>query len=171
MVLAGLALVIVVFLPPGPHLICHRMLDGALQQWMLENHTNTYPNINGSRLESLSVLERYSLPLAEFRDYVYVPGLCRDDPHDLVMWYVREKSRRRWHGDTPTIFRERKWVIISPQGTSFETPDGEDLNYWVDTQEIRARLQKTIEFLERNSRPGWQNVARENAEFLKGLQD
>ncbi len=147
------------------------MLDGALQQWMLENHTNTYPNVNGGSLESLSVLERYSLPLAEFRDYVYLPGLCPDGPHDLVMWYVKEKSRRRSHGDTPTIFRERKWVIISPQGTSFETPDGEDLKYWIDSQEFEARLNKTIEFLEKNNRPGWQNAAREHNEVLKRIRD
>ena len=46
----------VIFLPSGPDVVCHRGLDGAIQQWMLEaQHTNEYPNVEGSSEKSIAL--------------------------------------------------------------------------------------------------------------------
>jgi hypothetical protein len=167
----------IVFFPPGSKLTENRMLDAAFDEWMLENHTNAYPNIEGNDGKSLSLV----LPLiaanlkiledikSELRDYVYLPGLHPDDPSDLVLLYVKVKSRKRWDDDFPTIFREQKWIVISP-GFSLGNTGGV-LNDWIDTPQFKARLEKTIEFLKENKRPYWQNVVEEQTKFLNSIRD
>ena len=46
--------------PPGPTLTCHRGLDGAFQQWMIETtNGDWYPNAEGSSVKSLALLAPY----------------------------------------------------------------------------------------------------------------
>ena len=109
-ILAILSVAKIVFIPSGLDLVCHRALAAALDQWMLENHTNTYPNIEGGSVKSLSAIEPY-FPnyLFDFGDYVYIPGLSPKDSNNLVIVYVKEKSRQDWHGSRATVFRAKKW--------------------------------------------------------------
>ena len=161
----------VIFIPPGPALVCHRALDGAFSEWMLETDTNAYPNIDGNCLKSFSVIAPYYGEVTNtLKDYAYVPGLRPGDPTDLVMIYVREKSHRAWHGDSATIFSSSKWITIAPGFDGNPGPRGE-LNDWIDTSEFKARLAKTIEFLKEHQRPFWQNVVQEQSKFLDSLKD
>src|SRR5258707_13905974 len=107
MVLAGIAalalMVAALFvLRSGPRPVCHRAVDGAFQQWMLETgHTNTYPNTGGAGSNSLAMIGRYFGQ--DIQQYGYVPGLSCDDSKDLVLMYIR--TRYTWHGDNAhTIF-------------------------------------------------------------------
>lgn len=159
----------IVFIPSGPDLVCHRALTTALEQWMLENHTNAYPNIEGDSVKSISVIDPYfSTRTNDLPDYIYIPGLRPDDPTNLVMMYVKEKSRRDWHGSTATIFREKKWVVIAPD---FPFGSGGELNDWIDTPEFKARLKATFEFLKENKRPYWQTIVKEQQAKLDLIKD
>ena len=160
----------IVFISSGPKLVCHRALAGALEQWMVESHTNTYPNIEGDSFKSISAIDPYfSLRTNDLPDYIYIPGLRPDDPTNLVMMYVKEKSRRDWHGATvTTLFRGKKWVVIAPD---FAFGSGGELNDWIDTAEFKARLKTTIEFLKENKRPFWQNIVREQQAKLDLIKD
>src|SRR5437016_1029169 len=91
----------------GPRPVCHRAVDGALQQWMLEiGHTNVYPNASGIGSNSLAMVERFFGH--GIQQYGYVPGLSYDDPNDLVLMYLRTKTHYTWHGDTEhTLFSRR----------------------------------------------------------------
>ena len=44
----------------GSRPICHVLIDGALQQWMLETgHTNDYPNAAGVGSNSLAMIQPF----------------------------------------------------------------------------------------------------------------
>ncbi len=153
----------------GPHIECHKLLDGALMQWMLEKQEKKYPNIQGGSARSFAVLEPYLRPMDGFGDYLYVPGLQPDDPKELVMFFVKRKSRKRWHGDNPSIFQDAKWITIGP------SPDaGEgwyELSQSVGTAEMRRRLERTMAFLKEQNRPNWEEIVREQTELLKLIHD
>jgi hypothetical protein len=40
----------------------------------------------------------------------------------------------------------------------------------VSRDELKSRLRKTLDYLQKNHRPNWQTVAAENEEFLKSLE-
>ena len=135
---------------------------------MHENHTNTYPNIEGDSSKSISIIEPTISPRTnDLRDYIYIPGLRPDDPTNLVMMYVKEKSRRDWLGSTATIFSGKKWIVIAP---GFPLGSAE-CNDWIDTPEFKARLKATLEFLKENKRPYWQNIVKEQQAKLDLIKD
>jgi hypothetical protein len=88
---------------------CHRQIEGALQQWMLEvGKTNTFPNIGGLSRDSLAVAGQFmGGPLDWADNYNYVPGLRDSDPPDLVLMYINRPTRWNWHGQHPTIFKKK----------------------------------------------------------------
>ena len=167
--IAALALVVAMRLAlrSGPRPACHPAVNGAFQQWMLENgHTNVYPNASGTQSNSLKLIERYYSG-HDIQRYGYVPGLSYDDPKDLVLMYVR--TRYTWHGDTThTIFSPERWLVLSPIVDDGPCPEGGEL---VDTPEFKRRLQATLAFLKDHERPYWQVVAQEQSNFLKSVKD
>lgn len=177
LVLAGLTAVVILG-PPGPNFVCHRGLDGALQQWMLETTNGvTYPNVDGSSSRSLAVL----LPYLGFpdgtdvlRDYMYVPGLRSDDPETLILFYLREPSRRTWHGDTHWFGGPKRWIVLNPQ---FGSSDGDspqaggELDEAISLTEFKNRLRATLDYLKRNNRPGWQAAEEEHMRFINSIQE
>ena len=168
-ILAILSVAKIIFIPPGPNLVCHRALDGAFNEWMIENHTNTYPNVEGDSSKSVSIIEPFFSPRTnDLQDYIYIPGFRPEDPANLVMMYVKEKSRRDWHGSSATIFREKKWVVIAP---GFPIGSVGECNDWIDTSQFKARLKTTIEFLKENKRPFWQNIVEKQKIFLDSIKD
>ena len=151
----------------GPRPLCHRALDGAFQQWMLEtSHTNTYPNADGVGSNSLAMIERHFGH--DIQQYGYLPGLSYDDPKDAVLMYMR--TRYTWHGDTAhTIFSPQRWLVLSPEIVGSGTcPEGGEL---LDTSEFKRRLQMTVAFLREHQRPYWQVVAEEQSNFMKSVKD
>src|SRR5438552_561358 len=83
----------------GPRPVCHRAVDGAFQQWMLEtSHTNGfYPNVDGIGSNSLAMIEPFFGQ--DIQQYAYIPGLRMDDPKDLVLMYLKRPTHYSWHGD------------------------------------------------------------------------
>ncbi len=82
-----LMLVALFVLRSGARPLCHRAVDGAFQQWMLETgHTNVYPNANGIGSNSLALLEPFFGK--DIQQYDYVPGLSYSDPKNLVLLYM-----------------------------------------------------------------------------------
>jgi hypothetical protein len=134
--------------------------------------TNAYPNELGNSSNSLEVLAKVSRDLCNELQvrYAYVPGLRENDPSDLVLMYLKQPTRCIWHGDFPSLFRPRKWVVIRP---GFLPPGmasqvGE-LSDWIDKPEFEARLQKTLDFLRANNRPYWTNTVAEHEAFVKTI--
>ncbi len=154
----------------GPHVTCHKLLEGALMQWMQERQEKMYPNVEGDSAKSFAVLESYLGPMEDgFEDYVYVPGLQPDDPHDLVTFFVKRKSRQRWHGDNPSIFRSAKWITMGP---SPEAGEGwYELSQSVDTEEMKRRLERTMRYLKEHNRPNWPEILKEQSKNLELIHD
>jgi len=155
-----------------PHLTCHSAIFGSLEQWMLETtNSDWYPNVEGRSLESLAVLAPYLKDgRSELRDYRYVPGLMSDDPKELVLMYVKEPSRRSWHGDTRWFGKEKRWVVLSPQPWPGEGDRYSEAAEWIPTDEFTNRLAETLRFLSENARPDWTNAVSEHLEFLRSLR-
>ncbi len=174
--LALTALVAVGVVGPEPHFVCHKAIVGAFQQWMLETtNESRYPNVGGSSSQSLALLVPYLHEGTNaLRDYRYVPGLKEDDPEDLIMLYMREPSRRTWHGDTHWFRIGRRWVILTPH---MSTPFDVDARGWsecgeaISTTQFKTRLKGTLDFLKSNSRPEWQAIADEHTKFLRALRE
>lgn len=170
--IAVLALVVAALLAlrSGPRPVCHRAVDGAFQQWMLEtSHTNGfYPNADGIGSNSLAMIEPFFGH--DIQQYAYIPGLRSDDPKDLVLMYLKRPTRYSWHGDTEhTIFSPRRWMVVSPDivmGGPY--PEGGDL---VDGSELKRRVLRTVAYLKDHDREHWQTVAKEQEEFLKSVKD
>ena len=162
--------------PPGPNIICHRGLDGAFMIWSAETtNGDWYPNVDGSSAKSLSVIARYYGPDPKaLRDYRYVPGLKRDDPKDLILAYVTEPSRRRWHGDGHWFRKEKRWVVLNPR---IENAEDDQLDRWgelaecIPADELENRLAKTLRFLSVNQRNSCTNVVMEHQKLLQELHN
>ncbi len=158
----------------GPLPLCDIVLD--FDQWLTDQHAGQenppYPNVNGSSQTSLQEIARAMQPVHAvrlLRDYLYVPGLHPNDPQDLVLLYIRERTRYTWHGDATAVRREPQWLVFSPGFYSpLDTPEWcpEDGRRLSDDQ-FRTRLQKTLDFLREQKRPNWENVAKEHTAFLE----
>jgi len=157
--------------PPGPNIVCHRGLDGAYMQWMMETTNGEwYPNVEGSSAKTLALVARYYGPdMNALRDYRYVPGLKRDDPKDLILAYVKEPSRRRWHGDAHWFGREKRWVVLNPRVEDGEGDRWAEVAEWIPTDEFENRLAKTLQFLSENHRSYSTNAVIEHQRFLQEL--
>lgn len=159
--------------PPDPLRCCQKQLSFAVEEWLVDNKTANYPNKGGDGEASLRTLSSW-LSEAYFRDYAYVPGLQTNDPKELVLLYLRKKTRRTWNGDfTPTILSEKRWMVIGPDfwwngdgGCGSQLPEGGQV---LSTEEFTNRLAKTLGFLKDNDRPYWASVVKEHSQFLKSI--
>jgi hypothetical protein len=150
---------------------CNRALDGGFQSWMLKTHnSNTYPNIGGIGSNSLVAIEPFEGH--EIQKYGYISGLKCDDPNDLVLMYLKTKTRYSWHGDAEhTVFSPLHWMVLSPDIVGAESatcPEGGQL---IDTPEFKRRVEKTIAFLKEHQRPNWEVAAKEQTDFLSSIKD
>ena len=107
-------------------------------------------------------------------DYGYVPGLQEGDPNDLVMMYLREKTRRHWNGDhSGSFLRAPRWMVIGPD--FYDDAGREEGSYECGrlqtTAEFRQRLQRTLDFLKSNNRLNWTNAIKEHSAFLKTIKE
>jgi hypothetical protein len=176
LVLAGL-ITVVVLGPPGPEFVCHRMLDGMLEQWMLETTNGvTFPNVDGRSSRSLTLLFPYfgSGDTNALHDYMYVPGLHSDDPDNLILFYLREPSRRTWHGDTRWFSRRKRWVVLNPRMSMPDSDSGRaagELCEAISMAEFKDRLRATLDYLKQKERPGWQAAEQEHMRFMRSIQE
>ena len=165
---------VIVRAPPGPEFVCHRLLDGVLQQWMFETTNGMkFPNVDGSSSRSLALLDPYFGPndTNALHDYRYVPGLHSDDPDNLILFYLREPSQRTWHGDIHWINRPKRWVVLNP---GMDVPPGRaggELCEAISTTEFKKRLRATLDYLKQNERPGWQAAEQEHMRFISSIQE
>ena len=161
------------------------MLDGAFEQWFMETHrkggawtfgmpAEVYPNEKGISAQSLALVAQYVKGGDQlYKSYGYVPGLKTDDPHDLVIMYMKKKTIFHWHGDTITRWRSLRlspgWIVHSPSDImGGEGPEGSTM---LITSEFRSRLQRTLDFLRTNDRPYWTNAVAEHSAFLTALKE
>ena len=152
---------------------CHRQIDGAMQQWMIENKTNVYPNIGGKSHQSLvPITEMVGGSKDWIANYNYVPGIRQDDPGDLVLLYVNRPTRWNWHGKHPTIFEKKAWILVPIESQMSERPGMEvgELSERVSLNEFRSRLKRTLDFVRPNERPYWQAVDVEHTKFQKSVE-
>ncbi len=136
---------------------------------MLENHATNgyYPNTNGNGDASLAMISPYFGGGLE--RYGYLPGLREDDHKDLVLMYLKVKTRYTWHGDTtPNIFSPKLWKVIAPDDWDGPDPEGGEL---VTTPEFKKRILKTLAFLKENQRQNWQTVTTEQMQFLDSIKE
>ena len=161
---------------PGPRPACHAFLMRDFGIFCDTARTSIYPNVDGDADASLAHL-RAILPdesiydQDHFQDYRYVPGLTKDDPDDLVLFYKTTKTRFPAHHHSPSLwllpFIKARWAVIGPR---FQGPLHGG-SYWLDTPEFVRRLQKTLDFLKANERPHWEEIVREHGEFLNSIRD
>jgi hypothetical protein len=178
-VVAGL--VVVAFLlrfPPDPLWFCQKAMGSGVEQYLQTAGTNAYPNLDGDSLRSFRLMAEYMAPAYAVErilaDYAYVPGLTVDDPKDLVVFYLKKRTRKTWNGDhSASVFGKRRWMVIGPDfwwnGPNREwLPEGGQV---LSTAEFRNRLSTTLAFLRQNQRPNWETVVKEQAAFLESLKE
>ena len=156
-----------------PPPFCHKQIYFAFHTWMVDSKTNAFPNAGGIGADSISLMNEQMGGLTWSKNYKYVPGLCVGDPGDLVLMYVAHPTRWTWHGSTPTIFRQKQWILV-PLDFKSEGPDRAgagpgELSERVSSEEFRRRLQRTLDFLRTNTRPNWETVVAEHARFLESV--
>ena len=159
--------------PPGPHFTCHKALDGAIQQWRIETTNEVaYPNVGGNSARSLAVLRLYLGDDVdrELRDYGYVPGLRSDDPPDLIVFYLKQSSRRTWHGDTHWFTGSKRWFVLNPQWDTLNPSNAAvEMGEMISTKDFETRLAGTLAFLRQEARPGWETAEQEHQSFLHSI--
>ena len=153
---------------------CHKQIMFGFKNWMTDpkNSTNTFPNVGGASQDSLAAINDNMNSTNWSRNYRYVPGLCENDPGHLVLMYVDRPTRWTWHGPPPTIFEEKKWILVPVDfATGGRTPSGPgELSERVSTEEFKKRLRETIEYVRTNERPNWQTVVAEQSKFLQSIE-
>lgn len=151
--------------------ICHKVFDTVLRSWHDEAGSQEFPNVNGSSEESLAVLTPMLGDDISDR-YLYVPGLCRDDPGDLVLMYVRQPTRWISHGSFPSMFAEKAWLIVPVDmkiyGSRPNLTAGE-FSERLSDREFRRRLLKTLEHLKSKKPDHWEAITQEHSNFLKSI--
>jgi len=103
LVVIALSVIAVISLPTGSRPWCQKQFDPALIQWMMaDGQTNwqqragTYPNAEGREKESIALFGAYVKGGDRIgEDYGYVPGLCESDRDDLVLMYMKRRTRYR----------------------------------------------------------------------------
>jgi hypothetical protein len=151
-----------------------------LEEWKLETTNSVqFPNVGGSSRQSLALLTPYlgrgTNALRDFmRDYMYVPGMHSDDPDNLILFYLREPSRRTWHGDTHWFSGPKRWIVMNPRMTSPDYESGRaggELDEAISLAEFKDRLRATLDYLKQNARPGWQATEQEHMRFISSIQE
>ena len=153
---------------------CHSQIMNGLRLWMADRGTNVFPNIGGHSRESMLAIRTEMGGYSDWIDrYSYVAGLTEDDPGDLVMLYVAEPTRWTWHGDPPSRFRDKAWILVPVdfklgRREASHLGPGEESER-VSPAEFARRLRKTLDFLRDHQRPHWETVIGEHRELLEGL--
>ena len=140
------------------------------------NDPKPFPNVGGRSSDSLATISESMA--GQFKaltnDYNYVAGLRENDPADLVLMYFNRPTRWNWHGSPPTIFKDKRWIIIpvdfgSGEGSRPHTGQWGECSERVLEEEFRNRLKRTLDFIRTNERPNWQTVVAEHTKFLDSL--
>ena len=170
---AGIAVYLFVLTDRSGRPYCHKQVDMAFHDWQDLNKTKQFPNVNGCSTDSLAEIKQHLGGVDLSDSYMYVPGLKRDDPGDLVLMYLRQPTRWTWHGERPSIFRDTAWILV-PVDMKFYGPGRDagpgEFSERVSFKEFRRRLAKTLEFLKENQRPHWKEVVKEHRDFLQSLE-
>ncbi|MEI8289426.1 MAG: hypothetical protein WCH99_08120 [Verrucomicrobiota bacterium] len=158
---------------------CHKQIMFAFMNWMtdqdmdINSGTNNFPNVNGIGRDSLATISNGLAGQMEWaKDYRYVPGLRENDPGDLVLLYLDRPTRWDLHVLTPTIFKEKAWMVVPvdyTMGSRPRTGRGE-LSERVSLDEFRNRLRRTLDFVRTNERPNWQTIVAEHTKFLDSIE-
>ena len=142
----------------------------------MEENSNVYPNIEGDRIKSFNAIGELSLPMDSW-NYSYIPGLREGDPNDLVLFYMNEKTRYKAHFDRPillvSLMRKPQWMVIAPgfpRGDMSDPQEGLESGRLEDTPVFISRLKKTIDYLEENNRPNWQQVKKEYLKIIEEIK-
>jgi hypothetical protein len=149
---------------------CHKQVDLAFTNWQQVGGTKLFPNIDGQSSASLAEISQYMGGVWLEESYMYVPGLNWIDPGELVLMYYAKPTRWTWHGSPPTIFTEKAWILIPVDMTYYggtrELAGPGECSERVSFEDLRQRIQKTLDFLRENDRPNWQAVVEEHQRFL-----
>ncbi len=161
---------------------CHKALDNAFDQWMMESKTNAYPNLNGDSVKSLAAVMPWVGRVKErvSEQYAYIPGLKPDDQNqapDLVLLYMKKKTRFYWH-EPRAVAPEPMWMVIAPGFYSGDPQANEEHNrvyaepgcLW-DTAEFKRRFRRTLDYLRENKRPHWESIVKEQEKILDAIHD
>ncbi len=154
---------------------CHKQIMLSLKVWMddegknMNSGTNAFPNVGGVGKDSMEAIHEEMGTMDWAKNYRYVPGLHEDDPGRLVLMYVAQPTRWTWHGPPPTIFKDKKWIIVP---VDFESQPGRpgECSERISEEEFKIRLRGTLEFVRTNARPNWQQVVAEHTAFLNELE-
>ena len=181
MLFVGLPAVFYFFiLDHGDTPFCHKGLLLGMDNWLENGKTDVLPNVGGKSADSLHEIYKYTGDQPWDEKYRYVPGLKRGDPGNLVLMYMPAPTRFSWHGDIPTIFSRKKWLIVpldfAGQAGSligkYEAREntGGEADEMLTFDDFRTRLQKTLDFLRDNNRPDWETIVAEHEAFLKSVE-
>jgi len=153
---------------------CHKVVDTAIHNWQDVNNTKSFPNADGDSAKSLEEFTQYLGGEGLSDRYMYVPGLARNDPGDLILMYLPAPTRWTWHGQKPSIFEEKAWLIVPVDmkfyGSRQNLSPGE-FSERVPFTEFKRRLQATLQFVEAEQRPNWQAIVKQHAAFLEAIQE
>lgn len=154
---------------------CHKQIMLGLRVWAQDNGMeardgrNVFPNVRGLGKDSLKVIHEAMGGSVDWsQNYRYVPGLHEDDPRHLVLMYVAQPTRWTWHGSPPTIFTEKKWIVVPVDFNSVLGPG--ECSERIKAEDFKKRLRETIEFVRTNARPNWQTVVAEHTKFLESIE-
>lgn len=135
-----------------------------------------FPNVDGLSQKSLTAISDTMAGYTVWtNDYNYVPGLCENDPPDLVLMYFKSPTRWIWHGMPRTIFSKKQWMIV-PVDFGFRSESRPNVlqgecSEIISLDQFRIRLRRTLDFVRTNERPHWQTVVSEHEKFLKSIED
>lgn len=105
------------------------------------------------------------------KNYEYIPGLHSDDPEDLILIYIKtptrfdsglEKKKKAYR----IYSRKKLWAVIPP----YIQHDHEDTYIMLEKVEFLKRYKKTLQYLEDNKRPNWENVLRHHNAIIKTIE-
>lgn len=153
---------------------CHKQIMLSFECWMIDSkNSNAFPNIGGRSADSVvAISDQMNGHMDWVKNYRYVPGLQKDDPGDLVLMYVAQPTRWTWHGQKPTIFKDKAWIVVPVDFTLGDRPQagpGEESER-ISPDEFQRRLRRTVDFIRTNQRPNWQTVVAEHTKFLEAMK-
>ena len=154
--------------------ICHSAVQIGLRLWMNDDKAGMFPNVGGTSRESLASINERMGPTNWAQHYRYVPGLFQEDPGHLVLMYYDRPTRWTWHGQPPTIFKERAWIIVpvdfAQAGREKKAGQWGECSESIPTAEFKRRLGETLDFVRTNARPNWQTIVAEHTRFLESVE-
>jgi hypothetical protein len=166
--------------------LCNKETLFDVINWLDQKERTALPNVNVHSVDSMAELKRNNYEPVEAEKYLqewnnkyqYVPGLQHGDPGDLVVMYMNKSTRWKNHASSPpSIFEERKWILVpfdfvgagsshSAKHVRRQVADESECAERVSLDELKSRLRKTFDYLQKNNRPHWQTVVAENEAFL-----